>query len=67
MTIHIEFGWWLIPTAITATCLIIAFWRSDRSSSQGLGAVGQAMANAFILLVAIVVSLIAWLFWSLAT
>lgn len=66
MTINIAFGWWVIPAAVTAITLLIATWRSDRNYSHGLGAVGQAMANAFILLVAIVVSLVAWLIWSLA-
>lgn len=66
MTINIAFGWWVIPAAITLIALIFATWRSDRSYSRGLGAVGQAMANAFILLIAIVISLIAWLIWSLA-
>lgn len=66
MTINIALGWWVIPAAVTAIALLIAAWRSDRSYSHGLGAVGQAMANAFIFLIAIVISLIAWLIWSLA-
>lgn len=66
MTISIELGWWLVPAFVTLIALLVAAWRSDRSYTHGLGAVGQAMANAFIYLVAIVVSLVAWLIWSLA-
>lgn len=65
MTINIALGWWVIPAALTAITLLIATWHSDRSYSHGLGAVGQAMANAFIFLIAIVISLIAWFIWSL--
>lgn len=65
MTFTISFGWWVAPVVVTAISFLVAYASSEREQAFGLGAVGQAMANGFLFLIAIVVSLSAWLVWSI--
>lgn len=68
MTIEIQFGWWLIPAAIT----IAAFTASNIASQKLIGPprssdfFGEAARIVFHL-IATVIALAAWLIWSLAT
>lgn len=65
MTFTIQFGWWLLPTALT----IVAFLRAlelDRGNVAGRGDYGfSAFASAVYYGIALIVSLVAWLVWAL--
>jgi len=61
MTITI--GWWAVPLAITVISFVLAGSYSPRSSGYGYGDI----TGAFFVLGAIIVSLIAWLIWAVAT
>lgn len=56
----INIGWWAIPTIITLGSLIWVCWPQRQ---QGLGG---DVVGAIFLLIAIIVSLLSWLFWALA-
>lgn len=66
MTINIEFGWWIAPTAVTALAILWAYMKQDSKVSSGLGEPARLMGNLFLYLIATITSLIAWLIWSLA-
>ncbi|MFP5434623.1 MAG: hypothetical protein ACLGIM_16120 [Alphaproteobacteria bacterium] len=57
MTITI--GWWAIPAIITIATIIFALWPS-RSDFYG-----SDITGAFQLMACIIVSLVAWVIWSL--
>lgn len=57
MTITI--GWWAIPAIITIATIIFAFW------PQRPTGYGGDIAGAFQMMASIIVSLVAWLVWSL--
>lgn len=64
----IEFGWWLIPLIIT----VITFgWAKRQAPPTSNGSympdVVSPMLGAGLMLIAAVVSLVAWLIWALAT
>lgn len=64
MTLHL--GTWLIPFAITIAALLIAN-REDRKISRnafGYGKAGAAAVGIIAYLLAITISLAAWLAWS---
>lgn len=61
MTYTITFGWWIVPALITAASFAWAFWPDN---STGFGA---AVAGLIQSLIALVLSLAAWLIWSLLT
>jgi len=63
MTIHITFGWWLLPFIITFAAFTAAYltMRNDPEARMG-GPVIWALFNG----AAMIVSLIAWLVWSIA-
>lgn len=69
MTIEIQFGWWLIPAAITIAAMFYAAIRNAQENphgnygTYGVGAIFTLLAYGS----AVIVSLIAWLIWSLAT
>mgnify|MGYP006981847659 CR=1 FL=1 len=55
----VTIGWWAIPTLITIASFVWAFW-PQRTTGFGADIVG-----AFQFLASIIVSLAAWLVWSL--
>lgn len=56
MSMTINFGWWLVPLAITIASFVLAVWVLDDES--------LAMGGIFITApAAIIVSLIAWVVW----
>jgi hypothetical protein len=63
MTIHIVASWWLIPMAVTIAAFVWALW----TSSYDRGGYAEGLVTAFSLLVASIVSLVAWLIWALLT
>lgn len=65
MTFTLEFGWWIIPTAITVLTFGYAALMSRDMGNDRFGA-GAVITFGFYLL-ASVASLLAWLIWSLAT
>lgn len=68
MTITLTFGWWLLPAIVTAAVFGFVIWQErKRPSVGGLGDVGGAAITFMGALVAAVVSLAAWLIWSLLT
>lgn len=65
MTISLSLGWWLAPLAVT----IIAFaWHfllwANQPPPSGYGAIGDGIAATASFLLALVVSLVAWLIWA---
>lgn len=73
MTIHIEFGWWLLPLGITvlAVILCIGVYRMeiDRADTpmlakQSQGALIDTMIRLTMWSAAITLMLIAWLVWA---
>lgn len=73
MTFTIEFGTWLIPTAITFISYGMAFWFTPNSGpgsnpyTMGLAPLMDGLAALLYFGVATIVSLIAWLVYALAT
>lgn len=66
MTITI--GSWLIPAALTTLFLGGWWaWSAAQPSSGGYGAIGAGLIDAIALLGAIILTLIAWLVWALAS
>lgn len=67
MMMMITLGWWIIPLAITAAALAWAL--PMRSSEKGdgsmFGTIHYAVAASFRTLIAMIISLGAWLIWSL--
>jgi len=64
----IEFGWWILPLAVTITAFVIAYRASPETRpSNYLPDVVSPMIGFGMTLVAAIVSLVAWLVWALAT
>jgi hypothetical protein len=59
----ITLGWWAIPLAITIIAFLASFMADTRSSSGYLSGIDTLIFNAL----ALIVSLIAWLIWSVLT
>ena len=59
MSVTITFGWWLVPASLTLVLLTWAFW-PDKHPSYGMD-----IGGVFKVLAAVIVSLAAWLVWSL--
>lgn len=66
MSITIPLGWWLLPAAITVAAIIWQWWvhKDDRPSGD-YGQIGDAMGHLVTGMVAVIVSLLAWLAWAL--
>ncbi len=62
MTLHI--GWWAIPAVISAISLGSVLLPDP--APRGYGDLGNGILGMFHLLVAVIVSLLAWLIWALA-
>lgn len=60
MVIHI--GWWVIPAVITFTSMAWAYWPRRDHNYYGFDIVGVVQ-----ILIACIVSLMAWLTWALAS
>lgn len=69
MTLEITLGWWLVPAAITVLAFAYAAIRDAQENPNGnYGTYGSgAIYTAFVFGGALIVSLIAWLVWSLLT
>jgi hypothetical protein len=63
MTVTIDFGWWLVPAAITLACFGYAAFMSRDMGNDRFGA-GAVISFGFYMMAA-VVSLLSWLIWSL--
>ncbi|TGT90896.1 MULTISPECIES: hypothetical protein [unclassified Mesorhizobium] len=63
MTVTIS--WWVLPLTTTIVAFAWALWNGDYRPATGYGSIGKGMANAFLLAVALIASLIAWLIWAL--
>jgi hypothetical protein len=65
MTLTIEFGWWLAPALVTVAAFgWYAIWSIQQPASSGYGAIGDGLAHALLLSIAIIASLVAWLIWA---
>jgi hypothetical protein len=68
MQIMIPVGWWILPLAVTIAAFVWWNWlHKDDRRSGGYGDIGQGLAQLASLGAALIVSLIAWLIWALAT
>jgi hypothetical protein len=70
MGLTIEFGWWLAPLAVTAGSFAWASWKCKgiaRGTGGGYLPDMTGLVELFYWVPAIVVSLVAWLIWALAT
>ena len=67
MTITIEWGWWLLPLAITVGTFIGARVINSEAGDGGGWFAGVNAMFSFItyLIVCVVPSLVAWLVWSI--
>ncbi len=62
MTFTIEFGWWLLPLAVT----VVSYGGAISKLSFGGGDYSfPEVGNAILLLVATIPALAAWLIWAL--
>jgi hypothetical protein len=64
MTLTIQFGWWLLPLALT----VAAFWRAaylDRDNKPGGDYNMSGIVSAVYYGLALIVSLAVWLVWAL--
>lgn len=59
----IAIGWWAIPAFVTIAALYVAFREQPASSGNDYGA--GAVIGAMFIMLALIVSLIAWLIWAL--
>jgi hypothetical protein len=69
MTFEITFGWWLAPLTITLMTFVWHWWMHKDEIDPGsvYGVIGRGLGEALTLLVAAVVSLLAWLIWAVLT
>jgi hypothetical protein len=66
MSITIQFGWWLLPLAVTVCSYGRAFWLlPDELGGGDYAATGKALCGLVYLGAATIISLIAWLVWAL--
>lgn len=65
--IVIPIGWWVLPLAVTALSFGIATAKADTKPTGDYGRIGQGIGNAMLQGVALIVSLLAWLVWAIAT
>lgn len=64
MTFTIQFGWWLIPFAVTTLSYFWAYYLSPPAmQSYGAGAIVGLLLHAL----ASIASLLAWFLWALLT
>jgi hypothetical protein len=62
MTFTVGFGWWLLPLAITIAAFAWDWWvHKDEVQADGYSVIGQSMGHAITFLMALVISLMAWL------
>jgi hypothetical protein len=59
----ITLGWWVLPLMVTIAAFVAAGSYRPRPSGYGYGDI----TGALLVMVALIVSLIAWLVWALAT
>ena len=67
MTFSIIFGWWLAPALVTIAAFAWSTHHQDHRPTGDYGRIGQGIGNAILHGVALIVSLIVWLVWALAT
>ena len=63
MTFTINFGWWMLPTALTIALVVYGMKPSE--PAYGYGRIGAGLVEGIVLLCGLVVVLIAWLIWAL--
>ena len=56
---------WLAPLAVTLVALALAWLVGTTHAFGRHGEIPKGMANAILFLIAVIVSLAAWLIWSL--
>jgi hypothetical protein len=61
MSMTLTIGWWVLPLAVTIAAFTWALWGSDG------GTLGDAVVGSFFVAFAAIISLSAWLIWSLLT
>lgn len=66
MSVTIEFGWWLIPTAVTLMSFGMGHWYAIEPASTPMGAALDGFLRLVFYGMALIVSLIAWLIWAVA-
>jgi hypothetical protein len=64
MSFTITIGAWVLPLTISALAFAWAVWNGDYKPATGYGSIGKGVANALLLAVALIFSLIAWLAWA---
>lgn len=69
MNLTIQIGWWLLPTLLTISAFIWAWWpREDEKPTGGMfSGMGAALGLLMRTPTAAAASLLAWLAWSLLT
>lgn len=69
MTVTLTLGWWIVPLAITVGSLAwaIPMRQSERPDGSMFSGLGYAIGGTLRVAGAIIVSLVAWLVWSLVT
>lgn len=63
----LKIGWWTLPLAATLIAFAWAWWNGDYQPATGYGSIGKGFANLFLVAVALIVSLTAWLIWAVLT
>src|SRR3546814_10318120 len=63
MVITISLGWWIVPATITLATVIFALWPGK--APHGFGNLGDDYVAFALFIMGIIVSLSAWLIWSL--
>jgi hypothetical protein len=69
MTLEISFGWWLAPFFVTVVAILAVLVFAPRPEPRNGGMfsdLGGALLQGLCWLLAIIISLAAWLIWSLA-
>ncbi len=68
MTVAFEISWWIIPFAVTVAAMAWGWWWCSTEEIQHGGYLGgMAFYPLFAVPVVLIVSLTAWLIWSLLT
>lgn len=68
MDVTITLGWWLAPAAVTISAFAgMALWDRSQPRSSGYGAVTDGLLALIAYGAALIVSLVAWLFWAILT
>lgn len=65
MAFTVNFGWWLLPLAVTVAAFgWYALWSMRQPASFGYGRIGDGLAHALLFAAALIASLVAWLIYA---